>query len=133
MDDIQKQVENLKKENKTRFTILFISFIIVLVIAMSVIYKSCNTVLTDNQVKAQLDSLKVHEQQRTIQYQALQKQQDSVLTRVGILEEDLSSTQESLNQITDKYDKIRKQLTGSTVNNRLDFFSKHLPTTSTTR
>ena len=126
--ELEKQLLALKNSHKK--VIVWGLVILLLTIALLLLFFRTPPVTNELQVKALQDTLRVHDKKFLVQLQHLQTTHDSAIEAISDQQDNL---QEQMTSLTNKYDKVRKQLNSSTVSNRLDFFSKHLPTTSTSR
>lgn len=134
--DIHDQLQNYEQSHKNQFKwFLVIVIISILVIVFLHFYGAGSKVMfsDDKTTKALMDSIRIHDKQSAIIFQQLSviHQQDSI--RIDNLEDDLSSTQLMINKLNSKYAKERTDLANSSVDNRLRFFSGHLPQSGSNR
>ena len=126
--ELEKQLLALKDSHKR--VIVWGLIILLLTIALLLLFFKTPPVTNDLQVKALQDTIKVHDKKFLVEIQHLQTIHDSAIDAISEQQDNL---QEQMTSLTNKYDKVRKQLNNSTVSNRLQFFSGHLPQTGAAR
>lgn len=129
IDDKIKKIESSHKLTRRLFVIC-----IVLVVILGVILFHGHGY--DNSeakfVKIMQDSLKAHDEKALIKSRADHKAHDSLVAMVVDIQNDLSNTQADVAIISNKYDKVRKQLTSGSVDSRVKSLSDRLPKDNTT-
>ncbi len=100
-------------------------FIIVCILCYLVLHKG--PVYTDNGLRATIDSMKVHDQQRDSLYSHLQTIHTQDSMRIDDIQDQLDGTNAMIDKINNIYDKKRNQLANSSLDDKLRFLSGHLP------
>ncbi len=127
--DLQKIILDNDKKHIKRVLLIIVLTILVCILAIWIFSKRQDGVLAE-QVRVQQDSLKAHDKRYQVQITSLQHTYDSSITAIQDQQDELL---QQLTSIQNHYDKVRKQLNTSPVDNRLRVFSGHLPQTGTPR
>lgn len=125
-DTIQQQVSSHKW-----LTISIFALIAVLLFLK--FYGHDTTKVDDREVRARQDTLDVRDRRRGIEMLQLQQLHTSDSIQIAGLQQQLDHTQDIIDEINTRYNKIRTQLNSSTVDNRVQFLSRHLPQSSGSR
>lgn len=129
INDLDKKVEQIREQlqGSHKRAIIWGIIILLVIILIALIVTRNRQPVNDLQVRALQDSIQVHDKKGLMLIQELSHTHDSAIAAIQDQQDNL---QQQLISITNKYDKVRKQLASSTVDNRLHFFSDHLPSTT---
>lgn len=108
-------------------------FALITVLLFLKFYGHDTTVPIDKEVRAKQDTLDSRDRRRGIEMLHLQQLHTSDSTQIVSLQDQLDHTQDVIDEINARYNKIRTQLNNSTVDNRVQFLSRHLPQSGTSR
>ncbi len=133
MIDIQEKIQDLERSHKSQFRYLIIGIILLILILIFIHFygPGSKVIFTDDKgYKASVDSMRIHDKQRSAEILQLQQihAQDSIL--ISDIQDQLDNTQTMIDNINRKYAKERNNLDNSSANIRLQFLSNHLPKTS---
>lgn len=119
---IQEMMQKLaSKQNRKMLIIIAITILLCILLFIAFSHRQDNNAL--EQTRALQDSLRVHEKVYKQQIVTLQKTHDSA---IAVIQDQQDNLEEQMTSIQNHYDKVRKQLTNSSVDSRVKFFSDHL-------
>jgi peptidoglycan hydrolase CwlO-like protein len=120
--DLQKLISDNDKKNIRRILIAIVITILLCVLVVIILsHRQDNNAAQYN--RSLQDSIRVHDRIYKEQLKNLQTTHDSAISAI---QEQQDNLQEQMTSIQNHYDKVRKQLTNSSVDNRVKFFSDHI-------
>ena len=136
MTPLEQQISDIQKSHKTLTIVIII--VVILGVGIYIFEKfyghSASIMFSDDKaLRTQIDSMIVHDRHRDTLYNQLQVIHTRDSMRIDDIQDQLDGTNAMIDKINNIYDKKRTQLTNSSLDDKLQFLSGHLPKSGNSR